>query len=178
MARELRAWLWAMAQQGPVTAARRRLEGPATPRPTACHRQGGKAMDEKQPRYGATRDGVQRVPASFRDRGRQAPDGYTEGGSQPTALRVIHRRHSGLRLCQWLKEKRRQTSEKVLPPLDIGRHINAAPQPRPEAGAQRTLEGVGCRRCSAPHLGEPCGSLPSARGLARTAPLTWDRLRP
>jgi hypothetical protein len=28
--------------------------------------------------------------------------------------------------------------------LDIGSHINAGAQPRPEAGVQRTLEGVGC----------------------------------
>jgi hypothetical protein len=30
--------------------------------------------------------------------------------------------------------------------LDIGSHINAAAQPSPEAGAERTLEGVGCSR--------------------------------
>jgi hypothetical protein len=29
-------------------------------------------------------------------------------------------------------------------PLDIGSHINACAQPRLEAGAQRTLEDVGC----------------------------------
>src|SRR5262249_59972271 len=38
--------------------------------------------------------------------------------------------------------------KKLLPTLDIGSHINAAPQPLPEAGAtlERTLEAVGCRR--------------------------------
>jgi hypothetical protein len=32
-----------------------------------------------------------------------------------------------------------KTSKKVLPTLDIGRHINAGRQLLPEAGAQRTL---------------------------------------
>ena len=36
--------------------------------------------------------------------------------------------------------------KKLLPTLDIGSHINAAAQPRLKAGAQRTLEGVGCSR--------------------------------
>src|SRR5262249_36408585 len=38
--------------------------------------------------------------------------------------------------------------KKLRPTLDIESHINAAPQPLPEAGARhkRTLEAVGCRR--------------------------------
>jgi hypothetical protein len=36
-----------------------------------------------------------------------------------------------------------QPEKSLLTPLDIGSHINAGGEPRLEAGAQRTLEGVG-----------------------------------
>jgi hypothetical protein len=39
-----------------------------------------------------------------------------------------------------------KTSKNLLTTLDIGSHSNAGRQLLPEAGAQRTLEAVGCRR--------------------------------
>ena len=44
-------------------------------------------------------------------------------------------------------------------------HINAAPQPLPEAGAQRTLEAVGCRRL----FGKALASCEPASGLPHNA---------
>jgi hypothetical protein len=71
---------------------------------------------------------------------RQAPDGSKEGGSQPTDSSKINRRYDWLRLFQGAKGQRYDADlKKLLPTLDIGSHINAAPQPRLEAGAQRTL---------------------------------------
>jgi hypothetical protein len=70
---------------------------------------------------------------------RQAPAGCTYGGNQPTEISVINRRHDWLRLFQWRKEKRMQTSEKVFPTLDIGSHINAGHQARLKAEAKRKL---------------------------------------
>jgi hypothetical protein len=37
----------------------------------------------------------------------------------------------------------RKPNENFSPALDIGSHINAGGEPRPKAGAQRTLSGVG-----------------------------------
>ena len=48
---------------------------------------------------GVTLDGVTAVNILV-PRPRQAPDGDTSGGSQPTDISVIHRRHDGLRLFQ------------------------------------------------------------------------------
>ena len=47
---------------------------------------------ERPPRCGALRGGVKRRQATRGPRARQAPDGHTEGGSQPTAIRLITRR--------------------------------------------------------------------------------------
>jgi hypothetical protein len=52
-----------------------------------------------------------------------------------------------LRLCRWTTSPRGLEHEEhglsiFTPALDLGSHINATPQLRPEAGAQRTLEGV------------------------------------
>jgi len=61
---------------------------------------------------------------------------------------------------------------------------NAAPQPLPEVGArhERTLEAVGCRRCSAPdwHVPSAWALPPSAPGFPRPARLprlerAWPR---
>jgi hypothetical protein len=71
---------------------------------------------------------------------RQAPDGCKEGGTQPTDISVINRR---VLLAPALPIDKRKNSDadvkKLLPTLDIGSHINAAPQPLPEAEAERTL---------------------------------------
>jgi hypothetical protein len=76
-ARELVGFMWAMAQQVPVT--------PSLPRPmedNATHPCEGfpRASEEAQPRCGATLDGVQRLKETLVPRARQAPDGGTEGG--------------------------------------------------------------------------------------------------
>ena len=52
--------------------------------------------------------------------------------------------------------------KKLLPTLDIGSHINAGAHLLPKAGAQRTLEGVGCSRLiliDAPSSAYPDGML-------------------
>src|SRR5215831_15549365 len=100
---------------------------------------------ETQPRFGVTLGGVKRPTGTLVPRMRQAPDGGKEGGSQPTESSVINRR---ILLAPALPIDKRKNYDadvkKWLPTLDIGSHINAAPQPRLEAGAERTLEGVGC----------------------------------
>ena len=75
--------------------------------PTASVPKGGKGRcqrlwEERQPRCGVTLDGVKRLNI-LAPRPRQAPDGYKEGGSQPTDISVINRRHDWLRLFQWLR---------------------------------------------------------------------------
>jgi hypothetical protein len=67
---------------------------------------------------------------------RQAPDGRKEGGSQPTDISKINRRHYWLRLFQGAKVQRYYADlKKLLPTLDIGSHINAGPQAPPMAEA-------------------------------------------
>jgi hypothetical protein len=64
--------------------------------------------------------------------------------------------------------------QKWLPTLDIESHINAKFQPRLEAGAQRTLYGVGCKlslgaglaTCSLNLFFEPCIDEDFDRNLA------------
>jgi hypothetical protein len=58
-------------------------------------------------------------------------------------------------------EKNEADVKKLLPTLDIGSHINAAPQPLPKAGAERRLEAVGCRRL----FGKVLASCEPAHGL-------------
>jgi hypothetical protein len=68
---------------------------------------------------------------------RQAPDGGTEGGSQPTDSSVINRR---VLLAPALPIDKRKNDDadvkKLLPTLDIGSHINATRQARLEAEAR------------------------------------------
>ena len=87
IARELRAGLWAMAQEGARTPERetwnahqpfsRRFDRPAA---------------EARPRCGATLDGVKRPQDTLVPRARQALDGRKEGGNQSTASSMINRR--------------------------------------------------------------------------------------
>jgi hypothetical protein len=59
---------------------------------------------------------------------------------------VINRVFYWLRRFRETQGKTYETDvKKLLLTLDIGSHINARPEPRLEAGAQRTLEGVGSR---------------------------------
>jgi len=43
---------------------------------------------------------------------RQAPDGDKEGGSQPTDISLINRRHYWLRLFQWTYYKDKENAKK------------------------------------------------------------------
>ena len=87
LARDLRAFLWAMATQVamPPTAYSRLLAAAKlsrVPRPS----------EETQPRCGVTLGSVKRPQGTLVPRMRQAPDGCKEGGSQPTDISVINRR--------------------------------------------------------------------------------------
>src|SRR5215467_7156122 len=89
-----------------------------------------------------------RLQSTLAPRMRQAPDGYQEGGSQPTDISVINRR---LFLAPPLPMDNRHWDEdenvkKLLPTLDLGSHINAGCQPLPIAGAteERRLFPVAC----------------------------------
>src|SRR5262249_54143789 len=57
-----------------------------------------RALDEAQPRCGVTLDSVTRPSGILVPRVRQAPDGSKEGGTQPTDISKINRRHYWLRL--------------------------------------------------------------------------------
>jgi hypothetical protein len=79
IARELIGFMWAIAQQVPVTASGQKANGPSTPNSAGFHR----ALEEPQPRWGATLDGVQRPLGILGSRVRQAPDGGKSGGPNP-----------------------------------------------------------------------------------------------
>jgi hypothetical protein len=67
---------------------------------------------------------------------RQAPDGGTEGGNQPTDISVINRRVFLAPALPKEKGKKHEADvKKLLPTLDIGSHINAGHEQRPEAAA-------------------------------------------
>jgi transposase len=104
MARELRACMWALAQQVPVRPAGERSLGVLPPPLDRV----ATPLEEAQPRWGVSLGGVTRRNSTLAPRLRQAPDGGKEGGTQPTDSRRINRRHSWRRLFQGIKEKRRQ----------------------------------------------------------------------
>ena len=87
IARALRAWMWAMAQAVPLTP-----ESATVDRSHLWSRGFACASDETQPRCGVPRDGVQRLQHTRVPRARPAPDGGTEGGSQPTESSRLTRR--------------------------------------------------------------------------------------
>ena len=87
IARELSALMWAMAHQVPITPSILRPSWPWMAPPPGF----SSPSAEVQPRYGATLVSVKRVNI-LAPRARQAPDGYKEGGSQPTASSRINRR--------------------------------------------------------------------------------------
>src|SRR5262245_18659508 len=89
MARAWRAWRWAMAQQRP---------GP--PHAASARRVAAQALSPANGPRQRRRPGVVEPAAALRDRKGfsslecgPAPDGGTEGGSQPTDSSVINRRH-------------------------------------------------------------------------------------
>jgi hypothetical protein len=80
IARELVGFLWALAQQVPVTPS-----GHQTDRSRINTAAGLPRLSEQaQPRYDATLDGVKRLKETLVPRARPAPDGGQSGGSQPT----------------------------------------------------------------------------------------------
>jgi transposase len=94
LARELAAFIWALAREVPIT---RYTSRPPTVNP---HRSGDKLRrsHEKQPRVGAILAGVTRRPETRGPRARPTLDGHTSGGTQPTEIRVINRRDDWLLL--------------------------------------------------------------------------------
>jgi transposase len=87
IARALRALLWALAQEVPLTPEPETVESPQS-----MTRGGDRASAETPPRCGAALDGVKRLQHTLVPRARQAPDGRQEGGSQPTDSSRINRR--------------------------------------------------------------------------------------
>jgi transposase len=88
IARELVAFMWAIAKEVPLI--------PSTPSPywpgTAQQNDFNTPSEAAQPRGGATLDGVKRPAGLLVPRVRQAPDGCTSGGRQPTDSSRINRR--------------------------------------------------------------------------------------
>ena len=91
MARELSAFLWAIAKQVTVLPKAR---GSVKQKRTGFER----LSEEAQPRCGVILGSVKRPQGMLVPRVRQAPDGGKEGGSQPTDISVINRRFYWLRL--------------------------------------------------------------------------------
>ena len=87
IARELSAFMWAIAQQVPITPYILRLSWPWMGHPPGF----ASPSEEVQPRYGATLVSVKRLKI-LAPRSRQALDVYKEGGSQPTDSSRINRR--------------------------------------------------------------------------------------
>ena len=87
IARELRACMWAMAQEVPLTP-----ETETVARPQSLARGLPRPAEETPPRLSATLDGVKRRKETLVPRARPALDGRAEGGSQPTDIRRITRR--------------------------------------------------------------------------------------
>jgi transposase len=96
IARAMAACIWAIARAGPMTRE--------APRPLTVHPdlRGGtlRRSDERQPRFGAILGGVKRRQETRLPRARQVPDGHKEGGTQPTAIRLINRRDDWLPLVR------------------------------------------------------------------------------
>jgi hypothetical protein len=106
------------------------------------------ASEETQPRCGVTLDGVKRRKHTLVPRVRPAPDGRKEGGSQPTDSSRINRRlflapplpmYGGQKHHDDLKKSCSQL-------LTLEVIADARRQARREAGAQRTLYAVACKR--------------------------------
>ena len=98
IARDMAACIWAIAREVPMARY--------TSRPCLVHRRALRRYthDDRtrgQPRCGAILAGVKRRQETRGPRARQAPDGHTSGGTQPTAIRVINRRDDWLLLCRW-----------------------------------------------------------------------------
>ena len=88
LARELVAFMWAIAKQGGMTPQTLQTNYWCLKRSAGCQH----PLEEAQPRYGVTLDGVTRPTGILVPRVRQAPDGYKEGGNQPTDSSKINRR--------------------------------------------------------------------------------------
>ena len=148
IARARAGFLWARAPEVHVTPSSPSTAGAGTHHCTGFHQ----AWPEAQPRCGGILDSVQRPTGIVGPRARPAPDGRTEGGSQPTESSRSNRR---LFLAPSLPRDNvttrtaqcRQPNEPLYLTLDIGSRINAGPEPRPEAEArdERTLADVACR---------------------------------
>jgi len=88
IARELVGFMWAIANQVPVTPSVQQTarqwtnNAPGSPR----------LSEEAQPWCGATLDGVKRLKETLVPRSRPAPDGRKSGGTQPTDISRINRR--------------------------------------------------------------------------------------
>jgi hypothetical protein len=128
-------------QTGTTNGIRPTDRADATQNAAGFHR----ASEKTPPRFGVTRGGVmwrgrRRLVPSVR----QAPDGCQAGGNQATARSRITRRFSLAPTFPMPRgQKNMNPSKNLLRTLDIGRHSNATRQAPLEAGAQRTLEGVG-----------------------------------
>jgi hypothetical protein len=88
IARELSAFMWALAKHVAVTPKAERQLLVCSQSTTRFSR----PSEEAQPRCGATLGSVTRPQGTLVPRMRQAPDGGKEGGSQPTDISVINRR--------------------------------------------------------------------------------------
>jgi transposase len=88
IARDLAGLLGAMAKPGPVAPSVPQTDRSSTHDVASLPR----LSEEAQPRWGATLDGVTRPAGTRGPRVRQAPDGGTSGGRQPTDSSVINRR--------------------------------------------------------------------------------------
>lgn len=77
-------------------------------------------------------------------RARQAPDGHQYGGSPSTeSCKIKRRRLLAPPLLMQRGEKTAEALQQVLLTLDLGSDSNAQGEPRPQAGATRSLVGVG-----------------------------------
>ena len=97
IARELIGFRWAIAKEVPVTPS-----GHSTECNKATEDQ--RVWEETQPRCGATLDGVTRPSGILGPRLRQAPDGHTEGGTNPRLAA------GATVVCYWLRRFRYRLS--------------------------------------------------------------------
>jgi hypothetical protein len=107
-ARELVGFMWAIAQQVPMTPSP--MDEPCSHHCEGCSRAG----EGTQLRCGVTLDGVTRPAGILVPRARQAPDGRQSGGTQPTAISRINRRIDWLRFFQCTQGKNHHEDPKKI----------------------------------------------------------------
>ena len=107
IARELRAFLWAIAQEVPLTPETETVE-----RPQSIARGSDRASEEPRPRCGAALDGVKRLQQPLVPQRGRHPTDARKVGAHPRIAAGATVVYDWLRLCRWTKDQRTKNMQK------------------------------------------------------------------